>query len=208
MSNEITLATDAELEEFFAEAPAAIGDGRLIFGLDATGSREATWDTAARIQIDMFKAAGHGLRIKLIYFRGGDECKATPWIASPQRLGDMMRTISCLTGETQIGKVLSQASHEKISALVYVGDCCEEDGDELCAKARKLNAPVFIFQEGDDEHAENIFRQIAKITKGGFRKFEAGAGDELAKLLKAVAKFAVGGMAALDAAQIKLIGHG
>jgi hypothetical protein len=200
------IATAAELDEYIANLPATAGDGRLIFGLDATGSRQSTWDTAARIQTDMFKAV-HGLSIKLIYFRGDHECKASSWVSSPQRLGDMMRKITCLTGETQIGRVLDHARREKISALVYVGDCVEEEPEELYTKARALRAPAFMFQEGEDEEAERVFRQIAKITKGAFAKFEPGAAAELAKLLRAVAAYAVGGMAALDADQVRLIGR-
>jgi hypothetical protein len=54
-----------------------------------------------------------------------------------------MRKITCLTGTTQIGRVLDHARREdKISALVFVGDAMEEEPEELYAKARKLRAPV------------------------------------------------------------------
>jgi len=204
MNKEITtIATNAELEAFFAAAPST-GDGRLIFGLDATASREATWDMAAEIQAGMFKATGASLNIMLVYYRG-DECKASPWIASSRRLADMMRKIKCLAGATQIGRVLDKARGEKISALVFVGDAVEEEPEELYKKARHLRAPVFMFQEGDDELAEEVFRKIAKITKGKYAKFEPGAAATLAKLLKAVAAFAVGDTKALDAPDIKLL---
>jgi hypothetical protein len=143
----------------------------------------------------------------LIYYRGGDECKASSWVSSPRRLGDMMRRITCLTGGTQIGRVLDHARREdKISALVFVGDAMEEEPEELYAKARALRGvPVFMFQEGDDADAEKVFRQIAKITKGAYAKFEPGAAAELAKLLRAVAAYAVGGMEALDAKEVRLM---
>jgi hypothetical protein len=63
MSRQITLATNAalaEMDEYFANLPATTGGGRLIFGLDATASRQPTWDTAAKIQEEMFKEAGRG----------------------------------------------------------------------------------------------------------------------------------------------------
>ena len=46
--------------------------GRLIFALDATMSRQPTWDTACRLQADMFReaAAIGGLDVQLLYFRG------------------------------------------------------------------------------------------------------------------------------------------
>ena len=209
MSKEITTGivnTElAELEEYMAGLPATTGGGHLIFGLDATASRQPTWDTAAKIQADMFKEAGHGLNIMLIYFRGGDECRATGWIASPRQLEATMRKITCITGETQIGRVLDRAGREKCP-LVFVGDAMEgDDPDELCAKARALRAPVFMFQEGDKPEVEKVFRKIAKITKGGFAKFEPGAAAELSKLLRVVAAYAVGGVKALDAKQASLL---
>ena len=205
MSRQIaTLATAAELDEYIAGLPATTGDGRLIFGLDATASRQPTWDTAARIQTEMFQEAGGDLDIKLIYFRGGNECKASSWISSPRKLGDMMRKITCLTGETQIGRVLDHARREKC-ALVFVGDAVEEEPEELYTKARALRLPVFMFQEGDDEEAEKVFRKVAKITKGAYAKFEPGAAAKLSKLLRAVAAYAVGGTEALEAKEARLL---
>ena len=49
--------------------------GRLLFGMDATASREPTWDRACRIQGEMFAetAALGGLAIQLAYYRGFGE---------------------------------------------------------------------------------------------------------------------------------------
>src|SRR5438105_3812913 len=46
--------------------------GRLMFALDATMSRQPTWDVACRLQAEMFReaAAIGGLEIQLIYYRG------------------------------------------------------------------------------------------------------------------------------------------
>ena len=41
-------------------APASSGRGRLIFALDATMSRQPTWDLAQSLQAKMFEAAGAG----------------------------------------------------------------------------------------------------------------------------------------------------
>ena len=73
-----------------AQAPAvrtAEGRGRLIFGMDATASREPTWDTACHIQGQMFQetSALGGLEVQLIYYRGFGECRASPWVASLTR---------------------------------------------------------------------------------------------------------------------------
>ena len=53
--------------------------GRLVFALDATMSRQPTWDMACALQADMFReaAALGSLDIRLVYYRGFNECRAT-----------------------------------------------------------------------------------------------------------------------------------
>ena len=190
--------------------------GRLIFALDATGSREAAWNEARRLQTDMFRevATIGGLDLQLVYFRG-DECKASKWINNHQRLGDLMMGINCEMGATQIGKVLDHARKEnqrhKVGALVFVGDAMEENPDALAVAAAALGIPTFIFQEGDDPECEKVFREIAQLTGGAYCRFEAGAAGELGELLRAAATYAAGGKDALSAlhttAATKLIGQ-
>jgi hypothetical protein len=124
-----------------------------------------------------------------------------------------MSRFACEGGYTQIGKVLSHARHEneksRIAALVFVGDAMEEKLDELCDAAGKLGVPAFMFLEGDDRTAEQAFREIAKVTRGAFARFDNNAADQLRDLLKAVAAFAAGGIQALasrhDEDAIKLL---
>jgi len=188
--------------------PASGRSGRLVFALDATMSRQPTWDQACHIQAEMFQEAGKiaGLEIKLVYFRGFGECRASRWFNSGKELAATMGRISCQGGRTQISKVLTAAlkaaNEDKIAALVYVGDCMEEDVDTLCDKAGQLGmlgVPVFLFQEGRDPVAEQAFREIARLTNGVHCRFEAGAANQLAELLKAVAIYATGGREALTA---------
>ena len=72
---------EAFLDKVRALGPAATAGkrGRLIFALDATMSRQPTWDTACALQADMFReaAAIGGLDIQLVYFRGLTECRAS-----------------------------------------------------------------------------------------------------------------------------------
>src|SRR5438094_6865280 len=149
--------------------------GRLIFALDATMSRQPTWDTACKLQGEMFReaAAVGGLDVQLVYFRGLNECRASRWVSDGAGLGDLMARIDCRGGHTQIGKVLSHARVEsdkgKVAALVYVGDAMEEAIDDLAAKAGELGLrgmPAFVFQEGHDPIAEQAFREIARLTRG------------------------------------------
>jgi hypothetical protein len=50
-----------------------------------------------------------------------------------------------------------------------------------------------MFQEGNDPQVEQTFRDIARVTKGAYCRFDAGSAHELGKLLRAVAAFAAGG---------------
>ena len=180
--------------------------GRLIFALDATMSRQPTWDTACRLQGEMFREAGSigGLDVQLVYFRGLAECRASRWVSDGAGLGDLMARINCRGGHTQIRKVLSHARAEcnkaKVQALVYVGDAMEEAIDDLAAGAGELGllgVPAFMFQEGHDPVAEQAFREIARLTRGAYCRFDLSAAHELAELLRAAAVYAAGGIKAL-----------
>jgi hypothetical protein len=183
--------------------------GRLAFALDATMSRQPTWDMACALQADMFReaAAIGGLDIQLVYYRGFGECRASRWVSDARELAALMEKIDCRGGHTQIGKVLAHARREcetqKVQALVFVGDAMEEKLDDLCALAGELGllgVPAFIFQEGDDPIAANAFRAIAQLSNGAYCRFTPGAAHELAELLRAVAAYAAGGRKALAAA--------
>lgn len=180
--------------------------GRLLFALDATASRQPTWDQACEIQGEMFAAtdALGGLAIQLAYFRGRDEFDTTPWLANPRALIDYMAKVRCLKGPTQIERMLAHAIDEtkrqRINALVYVGDSMEEEPDALKHAAGQLGllgVPVFLFQEGADPAAAAVFREIARLTGGAYLSFDAGSPKLLRELLAAVAIYAVGGHAAL-----------
>jgi hypothetical protein len=202
----------AELDAFLGQvktlgpATRAGGRGRLVFALDATMSRQPTWDQACVLQADMFReaAAAGGLDIQMVYYRGLAECRASPWVAEPERLGELMSRIDCRGGHTQIAKVLAHARREndkgKIGALVFVGDAMEESLDNLCAAAGELglrNVPAFMFQEGYDPVCEQAFRELARLTRGAYCRFAPGAAHELRELLRAAAAYAAGGMKAL-----------
>lgn len=184
--------------------------GRLLFALDATMSRQPTWDLACRLQAEMFEALAEAgaLQVQLLYFRGFGECRASKWVADAHALAKLMTGIECRGGNTQIGKVFSHARAEhkrgRINALVYVGDAMEEDIDRLAQKAGELGllgCPIFVFQEGHEPLAERAFKEFARVSKGAYARFDANAPQQLAALLRAVAAFARGGREALQLQQ-------
>lgn len=183
------------------------GGGRLVFAMDATASREHSWDMAARIQGEMFEATRDigGLAVQLAFFRGFGEFKVSGWLSQPKEIHRLMSSVFCMAGQTQVGKVLkharNQATRSGIRAVVYVGDCFEEDVDavgQVAGELGILGVPVFTFHEGHDANAERAFRQIAKLSGGAYVHFDGASADMLKKLLGAVAVFAAGGRGALD----------
>ena len=208
-----TPSTDRDLDAFLAKvdaAPAPARDGkrgRLIFALDATMSREPTWDVACDIQSTMFETAASvgGLDVQLVYFRGFRECRAGKWQPDARGLGRLMGQVRCQAGRTQIGRVLAHIAKEadtaKVGAAIYVGDAFEEDIDDVCHTAGELGllgVPVFTFQEGYDPLATKAFKEIARLTGGAWCPFDLSAPGRLKTLLSAVAAYAAGGLPALE----------
>jgi hypothetical protein len=220
-----TTASRSEVDSFLAEIKqrASISSGargRLIFALDATASRQPTWDTACKLQGDMFReaAAAGGLDMQLVFYRGLGECKSSRWFSNGEQLAKTMSQIICHAGETQIEKILIHAKKETkllpVSALVFVGDAMEENPDTLAREAGelgRLGVPAFMFQEGRDSNVEYVFREISRLTRGAYCRFEPGAARQLAELLRAVAVYAAGGLTALagrkDPGAVKLLGQ-
>lgn len=188
-------------------APSPSSRGRMVFALDATMSRQTTWDIAQAVQGRMFEtAAAHGgLEVQLVYYRGFGECKASPFMSGRQGLGGLMSKITVCAGQTQIGRVLrhilDEARRQPLRVFVFVGDAMEEEIDllaQLAGELGLLGVKGFLFQEGCDKAAEAAFRQIALLTGGAYAKFDASAPDRLVSLLSAAAAYAAGGLRALE----------
>lgn len=189
-------------------APPPPGAGRLVFAMDATMSRQPTWDMACHLQGQMFEACSElgGLGVQLVYFRGFNECRASGWVGDPRRLVELMSRIDCRGGHTQIGRVLAhvrdEAKREQVRAFVFVGDAMEEHADTLCAMAGELGLmgiKGFMFQEGGDPAAAGTFREIARLTGGAYASFDAGSAGQLLALLRGAAAYAAGGRKGLEA---------
>lgn len=196
---------DAFLAEVKTRPPATGAPGRLLFALDATASRQPTWDLACTLQGDMFAAASAsgGLALELCFYRGFREFRHSGWVRDGRDLARRMARVRCMGGQTQIERVLRYAleetRRERIHALVFVGDCIEEDCDRLCALAGELGllgTPVFVFHEG--ARSSQCFRDMARAAGGAYAPFSIDAAARLKELLAAVAVFASGGRPALE----------
>lgn len=204
-------STAGEVAEFLQRAVrvpvAAAPRGRLVFALDATASRQPTWDRACQLQGEMFAVAAElgGLALQLVWYRGFGEFQVEPWLTDADQLCRRMTAVQCRGGLTQIGRVLEHAIAEsrrnRLNALVLVGDCLEEPIDSVCHQAGQLGllgVPVFAFQEGHNPDAARGFREIARLTRGAYCAFTADSAAQLRELLRAAAVYAAGGRQALE----------
>jgi hypothetical protein len=204
--------SSASVDQFLVEAsrtkaPDERSTHRLLFGIDATASRQPTWDLACELHAELFAEAERigNIAVQLCYYRGLNEFVATHWATTPSQLRDQMVEVICRGGRTQVGRLLKhtldEASRHPVRALVFIGDCFEEDDRDVLQRAGQLAIralPVFIFQEGRDRRAGRAFSSIAQMTGGAHVPFDANAPEELRRLLGAVARYAAGGRAALQ----------
>lgn len=208
-SEDLPVSSKKDVQQFLSKVaamPKTGGDARMIFALDATASRESTWDVASQLQTEMFlstRALG-GLNIQLCYFRGFGEFFNSDWQSNADEIVQIMSRISCQAGATQIERVLRHAllenEQKKIKCIVYIGDAMEENVDVLAQLAGKLgllSIPVFMFQERDDPIARKAFIELSRLSGGAYAQFDQASAEHLKELLKAVAIYAAGGLKAL-----------
>jgi len=213
-SGKPAVASSNEVQKFLDQvqampkAPRTAGqEAHLLFALDATASRQTTWDQATQLQGEMFVSAQAlgGLRVQLCYFRGLGEFYNSEWHADPDNLLSQMSGLQCQAGMTQIERLLrhaiQQSSEQKLRAVIFIGDAMEENIDVLCQLAGKLgllNVPLFIFQERQDPVARQAFVEMSRLSGGAYCQFDAASAEQLKDLLKAVAIYAAGGLQALE----------
>ena len=203
--------TGAEVQAFLQRARNvqrfSAGRARLVFAMDATASRQPTWDLAMELQADMFRASADvaPLAVQLAYYRGLGELHLDPWQSDTTALAQRMSTVHCAAGRTQIARLLRRAlkqqSDAQARALVFIGDAVEEPTPQLldlAGKCRLQGLPLFLFQEGDDAGTRNCFARMAQLSGGAAARFDHRSARRLAELLGAVARYAAGGRAALE----------
>lgn len=170
---------------------------RIGFIVDATGSREKSWEQAQTVQGRMFQSVADlgRVSIRLVHF-GGGELIDHGWSADTHELAAHMAAVRCRTGGTQILQALRAflGDTDQADAIILVGDAFEEDAhdaERLALSLRAAGIKVFSFFEGDLRQAQEVFRKLAEITGGRF----AMLGDDLplGDLCEGVALLAAGG---------------
>ncbi len=176
---------------------------RIGFLIDATGSREHTWEQAQTIQARLFRTASglKAIKLRLVYF-GGNKLTALSWKKNARSVARHMAAVRCKAGLTQIleglQKFANETPEDRAAAIILVGDCFEEDSaqaEHIAAQLKDKGIKIFSFIEGDDWTAHSVFQRLAEITGGRFAKF----GDELplADLCEGVALLTSGSKKAL-----------
>lgn len=193
----------AAARKVYATAP---GRARLIFALDATASRQPTWDLACHLQAQMFDAVekAGGLDVQLVHFRGHMPPSYSGFMGDTNMLKRSMASIRCMAGATQIGGVLSHITVtnkvQPVGAFIYIGDAFEESQQTVVDKAAGAGVKGFIFHEDPDTNhtAVGPFRAMAAATGGVYLPFDESSLGMLGDLLAGVARYAVGGKALLE----------
>ena len=208
-SEQTSISKRSDVQNFLSQVatiPNTSGHAHMIFALDATASREETWDGARQLQTEMFLSARSlgGLNLQLCYFRGFAEFFTSRWENNADQIARIMARMNCEAGATQIERVLAHTIDEnqtrKIKCLVYIGDAMEENVDVLSNLAGKLgllNIHVFMFQERGDPGTKKAFMECARLSGGAYSQFDQASASHLKELLKAVAVYAAGGYKAL-----------
>lgn len=182
---------------------------RLLFSMDATASREASWDVAKQITGAMFEAVPGALDVALAYHGGGMLQELTPFSSDTKVFLDKVHTVCCQAGITALNEILDEATEiNRLKALIYIGDCFEENSIEAVELAQQLKLKgvrCFMFHETTSfsqdynvDTAHEVFGRIAQITGGALLPFDENSPQMVKQLLEAIAFYAVQGIKALE----------
>ncbi|HET6236853.1 MAG TPA: hypothetical protein VFE41_18105 [Acetobacteraceae bacterium] len=178
---------------------------RLIFGFDATASREPAWDTARKVTDSMFRALPGELDVALAVHGGSFLHTFTDFTSNPATLRDRAATIRCMSGRTQLLPILSRAlAAPGVRVVTYIGDVVEESparGRKLADAMGARGIRLIVLHDVADWLARRdaeLFQDLARRTGGCVLPFDASAPDRLRELLAAVAVYAVGGTDLLE----------
>lgn len=194
------LGSKSQVEKYEPKAPEKT---TIAFLFDATGSRRDTWIAAQKVQgrmISEYTQKGRNVEVGIIVHRGGD-VETLGWFEDGDLAKRTMEEVSCEAGGTQIERALMAClgpdQDKSPKAIVMVGDCCEEELDDIKRAAQEMKQrgiPVHSFHEGDDQNGERTYKTVTDITNGAFAKF--GADMKLDDLVKPLFVHAVEGEAA------------
>ena len=172
---------------------------RLVFALDATASRERAWAAARQVTDSLFGAAPGGIEVALAVHGGGRMTAFGGFHRDVGALRDEAAGISCEPGPTRMLDIVRESLRRPgVRAMVYIGDCFEEDESAALALAGSLRlrgTKLVVLQDESSgtTSALRVFRAMAGRTGGIVLPFDAGSLDPLRDALGAVASYVAGG---------------
>ena len=180
---------------------------RLVFGFDATASREDTWLAARELTDSLFQAVPAGLDLALAVHGGGKLHTFTGFSRNAAEIRKIARGIDCRGGTTQLIPLLRRAyTSGGVGTIVYIGDDFEEDDNEALALGTILGrngTRIIILHE---HRCKSVFKALAMVSNGAVLPFDASSLASLRDLLGAVAVMTAHGLAHVKANQKTLPG--
>jgi hypothetical protein len=207
------LTTLVRPDQRLSSTNAAPGRPRLIFGFDATASREPAWAMARQVTDALVRALPGELDVALAVHGGSRLHTFTPFTANPNTLRDRAASISCIPGRTQLLSILSRSfAAPGVRVVIYIGDVYEESpgrGRQIADAMGRAGIKLIVLHDVADWTARRdaeLFLDLARRTGGCVLPFDANAPIRLRELLAAVAVYAVGGEALLEEKRDQLPG--
>ena len=199
---------------FGAGVPAVVPTRpRLIFGFDATASREPAWAMARGVTDALVKALPGELDVALAVHGGSILHTFTAFTSDANALRDRAASIGCIAGFTRLLPILSRAlSNPGVRVVTYIGDVFEESptrGQKLADAMGQKGIKLIVFHDTNDWNARRdaeVLLDLARRTGGCVLPFDANAPKRLRELLAAVAVYAVGGEEMLEEKREELPG--
>jgi hypothetical protein len=186
---------------------------RLVFGFDATASREPAWAVARPLTDALVRALPGELDVALAVHGGGRLHTFTEFTANPAALRDRAASVRCVSGQTRMLPILARAlAAPGVRVVTYIGDVFEEQparGRKLADEMGRRGIKLFVLHDVADWNARRdaeLFLDLARRTGGCVLPFDAAAPARLQELLAAIAVYAVGGTALLEKQRATLPG--
>ncbi len=176
---------------------------RLVFAVDATASREATWRSAQTITSRMFGVIPDALDVALAVHGGGEVHTFTGFSAEVGEFAKRAAAVTCQSGTTRLCDIMIQTlGAGGVRVMSYIGDAFEEDVDEvldLADRFRLRGIQAVMLADGAEDDTLAVFQRIAERTGGAVLDFRSGGLDLMGELLAGVASLAIGGRKLLEA---------
>jgi hypothetical protein len=186
---------------------------RLVFGFDATASREPAWATARKVTDALVRALPGQLDVALAVHGGSRLHTFTNFTSDARTLRDLAAGITCQAGITRLLPILrGSLAKPGVRVVVYIGDVYEESlraGRTLADAMGLRGVRLIVLHDTADPYARThaeTFMDLARRTGGCLVPFDANAVDRLRELLAAIATFAVGGTGLLEQKRRELPG--